>query len=112
MPEVKFTVPINGKETEITMDSDPEWYKVEPLFDSYINGGQAKPTAFLAMCIKTFVISGINKDDMTAIKSLRGTELTKLIGEIIKRSPLPAYMENLSSLQELFKKSETLSLQT
>jgi hypothetical protein len=99
MAEVRFKTMINSKETEIVMEDDPAWYKVETLFKAYFSGtDKADPAAFLVMLVKTFVTSGINSENPTEIKSLRGTEFTKLIGEIVTRSPLAQYMENLSPL--------------
>lgn len=104
MTQETFTVPIHGKPTQITIENDPPWYQMQALFKACLKpDGTTDMMLFFDKIMEVAIVSGINKDNLTELKSLPTSEMTKLTGEIINRIPLEIYLENLGMKDKISK---------
>ncbi len=93
-------VTINGKSTSLKVKKDLSWGDTVELFRTLSGSddqGMMGMVALLHKLLELIVLDTTVFDphDTTAIMKLSATEVTKLLGEVLKQFPLEQYMANL-----------------
>lgn len=100
--ENPFTVNIKGKPCKITIEIDPPWGEMQDVLNNSVVGEgpnrRFDTSNFFDQLLETVIKEGLPFDpkNRTEMKSLKSSEMTKLIGEVIKRIPLQTYLDNLN----------------
>ncbi|MDE1814807.1 MAG: hypothetical protein KGI05_09140 [Thaumarchaeota archaeon] len=100
MEKQTFTAMVEGKETQITIDVDPSWGKVQALTQSILvpdgRGGQRiDMNMFYNKVLELAVTDGLDVTNKAKMLQLSAKEMTFILGEIISRLPLEKYSQNL-----------------
>lgn len=99
MQEVIET-PINGNSLKITIETDPTWGEFENVIKTVSaksNAGGAVGYTFLEEITRAVIVEGLPfpKQDLTAWKNIKMSEMTLLVGKVIAKIPLSTYFDNL-----------------
>lgn len=92
--------PINGTSLKITIETDPTWGEFENVIKtvtSKSNAGGSAGYTFLEEITRAVIIEGLPfpKQDLTAWKNIKMSEMTLLVGKVTAKIPLSTYFDNL-----------------
>lgn len=103
-PEVlenPFSITIKGKPCRVLVETDPPWGEMQEVLNKSVVGDGTNRrfdvNNFFDLILETVIKEGLPFDpkNRTEMKTLKTSEMTKLIGEVIKRIPLGTYLDNL-----------------
>lgn len=99
--EVPINVKVMGQDRTIQIDSDLSWGKMKMLLNSVVQpdgrGGQRiDMNMFLDKILDLAVVGGFDElKDKTKLLQIPTSEMTLILGEILKIIPLQQYFKNL-----------------
>lgn len=101
---VEFETPIKGEVRKIKIETDPTWGEFEQIIQKSTGAGSSY--AFFEELTRSVIKDGLPFDskNLTEWKMLPISEMTALVGKVMKAFPLGNYLDNLGMMDNpLFK---------